>query len=58
MPKCKLEPMRQDPDPWYSSEFWQRAIIGVLMLALAYLLASPADARAHGTRLHMHAADN
>ena len=53
-----MEPMRQDPDPWYSSEFWQRAIIGVLMLALAYLLASPAEARANGTRLHMHAAGN
>ncbi|WP_156545908.1 hypothetical protein [Cupriavidus sp. D384] len=48
--------MRQDPDPWYSSEFWQRAIIGVLMLALAYLLASPADARANAMRLHIHAA--
>nr|WP_315592010.1 hypothetical protein [uncultured Cupriavidus sp.] len=36
--------MRQDPDPWFSSEFWQRAILGILTLALAYLLASPADA--------------
>ncbi|SDP14740.1 hypothetical protein SAMN04488595_10534 [Ralstonia sp. 25mfcol4.1] len=47
--------MRQDPDPWYSSEFWQRALIGVLMLALAYLLASPADARAAGSWLPVHA---
>ncbi|KAI3591872.1 hypothetical protein D9X30_3157 [Cupriavidus sp. U2] len=47
--------MKQDPDPWYSSEFWQRALIGVLMLALAYLLASPADARAAGMRLHVYA---
>ncbi|WP_180863128.1 hypothetical protein [Cupriavidus pauculus] len=46
--------MRQDPDPWYSREFWQRAVIGVLMLALAYLLASPADARAAGARLPIH----
>lgn len=42
--------MKQDPDPWYSSEFWQRAIIGVLLLALAWLLASPADARATACR--------
>ncbi|WP_172966133.1 MULTISPECIES: hypothetical protein [Cupriavidus] len=45
-----MEPMRQDPDPWYSSEFWQRAVIGVLMLALAWMLASPADAGAAGLR--------
>lgn len=46
--------MKQDPDPWYSSEFWQRAVIGVLMLALAYMLASPAEAdaaQAAGARL-------
>jgi|GEM_PF-2851080 len=35
--------MRPDPDPWYSREFWQRAIIAILMLALAWLLASPAE---------------
>ncbi|RZT36392.1 hypothetical protein [Cupriavidus agavae] len=38
--------MRQDPDPWFSSEFWQRAILCILTLALAYLLASPFDAGA------------
>lgn len=38
--------MRQDPDPWYSSEFWQRAVLGILLLALAYLLVLPFDAGA------------
>lgn len=47
--------MRQDPDPWYSSEFWQRAIIGVLMLVLAYMLASPADAGVASTLWHINA---
>lgn len=38
--------MRQDPDPWFSNEFWQRAVLGVLMLALAFLLATPLEAGA------------
>ncbi len=42
--RSKAKPMRQDPDPWFSSEFWQRAVLGILTLALAFLLASPADA--------------
>ncbi|GJG97235.1 hypothetical protein [Cupriavidus pauculus] len=48
--------MRQDPDPWYSSEFWQRVIIGVLMLVLAYMLASPADAGVASHPGHSNAA--
>lgn len=44
--RSKAKMMRQDPDPWYSTEFWQRAVIGILVLALAYLLASPAYATA------------
>ncbi|MBY4731983.1 hypothetical protein [Cupriavidus pauculus] len=41
--------MRQDRDPWFSSEFWQRAVIGILTLAVAYLLVLPATGHAAET---------
>lgn len=37
--------MRQEPDPWFTSDFWQRAVLGVLTLAFALLLASTAEAK-------------
>lgn len=37
--------MRQLPDPWCSRDVWQRAVLGGLTLALAFLLASTAEAK-------------
>ena len=37
--------MKHLPDPWFSNDFWQRAVLGGLTLALAVLLASTAEAK-------------
>ncbi|CAG2143663.1 hypothetical protein D3C87_1106170 [compost metagenome] len=37
--------MRHLPDPWFSNDFWQRAVLGGLTLALAFLLVSTAEAK-------------